>query len=64
MSSKIRLGGLPIENIEDMDDMFFAGNEHQPHKKQAKPKRKRHIDEGYLEERSLKRRQSESYDFM
>jgi len=63
MSSKIRLDDLPIENLDDMDDSFFIGGDQSHSSRTQRQKRKREMIEDYMEERNLKRRINESYDF-
>ncbi len=64
MSSKIRLDDLPIESLDDMDNEFFTGQEPGRKKNDWRKKRKRQMIEDYMEERSLKRRISDSYDMI
>lgn len=61
MSSKIRVDNLPIENLDDMDELFFTGVEPERQIRAPRKKRKREMIDDYMELRSLKRQISESY---
>jgi len=62
MSSKIRQDDLPIENLDDMDEILITGSDPQRQTRPARQKRKREMINDYMEERSLKRQLSESYE--
>ncbi|WP_271270684.1 PA3496 family putative envelope integrity protein [Aliamphritea hakodatensis] len=62
MSSKIRLEDLSAEAFDDMDNSFF-GEDKQQRPKKAKTKRKRQMIEDYMEERQLKRRISDGFEW-
>ncbi len=62
MSSKIRLEDLSGDTLEDLDNSVFGENR-QPRPKKAKPKRKRQMIEDYMEERQLKRRLSDGFEW-
>ncbi len=63
MSSKIRLDDLSTEAFDDMDNDFFKSPEPGRQKKVGRKHRKRQMIEDYMEERSLKRRITDSYEF-
>ncbi|WP_296062744.1 PA3496 family putative envelope integrity protein [uncultured Amphritea sp.] len=62
MSSKIRLDDLSTEALDEMDNDFFKSPEPERQKKGGRKNRKRQMIEDYMEERSLKRRITESYE--
>lgn len=64
MSSKIRLDDLPIDTLDELDNHLCSESDMAPRKREYKKPRKRQMIEDYMEQRSLKRRLSESYDLI
>ncbi|WP_019620679.1 PA3496 family putative envelope integrity protein [Amphritea japonica] len=64
MSSKIRLDDLIINDLSDIDSDHFLGPESKRKKRNNRKKPNRQMIEDYIEERSLKRRITESYDML
>ncbi|MDO6565110.1 hypothetical protein Q4488_17170 [Amphritea sp. 1_MG-2023] len=62
MSHKVRLEDLSTENLDEMDNDFFITPATGRQKKGLRKARKRKMIEDYMEERSLKRNLTESYD--
>lgn len=64
MSSKIRLDDLSIEDLNDIDSDQYRDPEPKRRKRDNRRKPNRQMIEDYMEERSLKRRITESYDML
>lgn len=64
MSSKIRLDELSIEDLSDIDSDHYRDPEPKRRKRDHRRKPDRQMIEDYMEERSLKRRITESYEML
>ncbi len=64
MSSKIRLDDLSIDDLSEIDSGLYSDPEPKRKKRDNRKKPNRQMIEDYMEERSLKRRITESYDML
>lgn len=62
MSSKIRLDNLSIDDLSEIDSNLYNDPQQKRKKRDSHKKPNRQMIEDYMEERSLKRRITESYD--
>ncbi len=64
MSSKLRLGDLPVDQDEMDNDYYSVESEQRNRKKSMKSKRKRSEAEDYMQQRSMKRSYSDQQGIM
>ncbi len=62
MSSKIHLDDLSIDDLNNIDSDFYNDPQPKRKKKDLRKKPNRQMIEDYMEERTLKRHLTESYD--
>lgn len=62
MSSKIRLDDLSVDDLNEIDSDLYSDPQPKRKKQAFRKKPNRQMIEDYMEERSLKRRITESYE--